>query len=229
MTQKETPSPRPEQPTLSESVLLERAQDIQEALDLQSTDGWQEWMKRVQTLPADPGEAKTGPIVRVELDRRFQELLKKREMVLQALASVLIFVSNKTELSPMAKNATKRHLAELLNGLAEYESLHRGAGTIGRSPGEPEALTHYLLPNEEQKTALRITEILLPMQYDVMVDQGVSPRHLAQFSSALAMTSGNVRLQTVLACLDSNGKLLKSDKPYEEFIQIAGYPSWSKH
>ena len=228
MTQKETPSPRPEQPTLSESVLLERAQDIQEALDLQSTDGWQEWMKRVQTLPADPGEAKTGPIVRVELDRRFQELLKKREMVLQALASVLIFVSNKTELSPMAKNATKRHLAELLNGLAEYEILHRGAGTIGRSPGVPEALTHYLLPNEEQKTALRITEILLPMQYDVMVDQGVSPRHLAQFSSELAMTSRNVRLQTVLACLDSNGKLLKSDKPYEEFIQIAGYPSWSK-
>jgi len=236
MPQKKTPESLPpkKERLPKEPAYLKNAEGIREALgisdDAETPERWKSFLDLINTQLKSPEESTMRGLVRQELDRQYTTLMKEREDLAKALLAVLSFVENKKKLTPVYREAVLRSLARFIDKRALYN--HIWEGTVPSGTELPEYLVSYIETSENERFAIRTSEFILPIQYDVLEDAKIdaSPRILAPQANEIVVRAvrRRMRMQYVLSCLNEGGTLSASNEPFEQFMQAAGYQSFSQ-
>ncbi len=225
-TQKQTLDEKPQE--RPRSILLERSSELQNQLRVQEDQVlWNEFMSKLLAEPPAPLDSSLkNPVSLHELDRSYRSLLTSRDQLALALAAILASKDNAIEVSEVQKEGVLRLMASYWSQQMLYEHLWNQSMPMGKEK-PPQYLARYILIPEDVRLSLKVTETILPFQYDVRDVAGLqeSPRILAPFANAIALAASRSRtsMSFIMDCLDAEGKPIMEDDPYRLFLTQVGF------
>lgn len=206
---------------------VEQSESVRAALGIEeNADRWKLMMSTVTEDIAKPESGlKHSEHVHIELDRRYRLISTKREIVARAFLAVVAKVNAKMPLSDVEQRAILRHFAQFIDQKDSYE--HMLQGTVPTGTELPEYMAPYVVTKENVQFAIRASEMLLPMQYDVTERAGIteSPKILAPLAYPIMMDAAKVQMSmsVITGLLDDNNNPISDPEVYKTMLKNLGY------
>ncbi len=212
---------RPKQPEVL-PAFVQRSSDVADALDVPDKESWRQMMDLVRAdLSLPQASVSKGDVLQFELTRRYMALSEMRMQTAKGLLAPLAFVDKKMALSPVQQATVLRTVAKYVDERDIYEHMHKGRKPSG-SP-LPEYLAKYVKTREIEEQSVRVTEKMLPLQYDVQKATGLkdSPRELAPQTTEIVMAAVRLRLSMdyLLPCVNAGANA----EPCTRLLEAAGF------
>lgn len=209
-TQKQTDRPA-EQPVLP--PIVERSEDIRKALDIPQEESvnWKELILKLNSTIAEPKDAENETVART-----YMKLSQDRQKIALLLNGVLAYVDQSTSIAHERKVGVIRNLAQYIDAVDVYEQVNDGKVPM-QTRHLPPYFAKLVETREVERIAMEATSRVLPFQYDLAQDLGVSPRKLEMDASPIL--SAAVQFDVKMGSLvDGSGKVRTDRAACESFL-----------
>ncbi|MBT3598380.1 hypothetical protein HN512_00920 [Candidatus Peregrinibacteria bacterium] len=231
----ETPDYIPEDDTESPEEILEEdntfdifesAEILRSNLNIDDTpENWLAFIEDFATPPRNPSANDNSDHFQTDLVERYRQL----DIRMTKIGNILIYVKREIDagedISIPVANAVKRNMAQYLEDRYIYHCMIDG--TVPTSVDVPEYLGSYLDVSEEERMALSLSSVVLPLQYDVASRAQLTktPVELSYFAEEilLNLVKRRISMRYILNCLDSSNNVKSDNESITQLLEICNF------